>query len=841
MKDKFYGSILQSEALAKYILETSAYPREHEQLKEIRNATVDKYKFWSLMNVPADEGQFISMLLKIMNAKKTIEVGVFTGYSLLSTALALPDDGKANMAHKIEFIQSDALSVMKELLSKGEEGTFDYAFVDADKENYINYHEQLLKLVKVGGIIAYDNTLWSGTVVAAEEDEMDDFLRGCKGHIIALNSFLAADSRIELAQLSIGDGLTLCRQRILLMGSLQKSNGGMGSLALLETSCGYLLQELQACLYIIWDEVGEDKFEREKFLLDLEQECLEIYRRKVDRANISRARLHQQLAESEAEFTHLLLSLGERSLPGRCLFHPRQPEKMAGTLKEQLNSITPALREMQLRKEERVKQFRVVQGQIHKISAEIAGWTEYSDSTSPVCVNENDLSLKKLEEFQNELQRLQSEKSDRLQRMENCISTIRNLSATLGMDSSSIITKVHPSLNELSGLSKNISDGILEKLDSTVKSLQSEKQTRFDKLQQLGKALSDLWSLMDTPYKDRHEFLHVANLSSMASAEISTPRSLTLDMMQQADTEVKRLDQLKASKMKEFFFKKQIELEDICRRSHMEIPSRSEMEKIISQIDSGEIDHADLLTSVDEQISRAEEEASSRKVIMEKVEKWILACDEELWLEEYSTDENRYSVSRGAHKNLKRAEQARLMVNKIPALVDLLISKTKDWEDERKKVFLYDELCNVSEYTIVLELKLGLQVPLLAMLEEYRMLMKEKEEEKQRQREQKKVQSKVVPEPDSPFGTRPGTSSRRLSDRSINGGFGSESPLNRKSSLGLQPIGPNSINSPSRGVSSIRGGKKTNRERAYSQKGFSYHLREDTVSVVSAFSGPFSP
>ncbi|XP_057776952.1 65-kDa microtubule-associated protein 8 [Salvia miltiorrhiza] len=596
------------------------------------------------------------------------------------------------------------------------------------------------------------------------------------------------------------------------MGSLQKSNGGMGSLALLETSCGYLLQELQ----IIWDEVGEDKFEREKVLLELEQECLEIYRRKVDTANISRARLHQQLAESEAEFTHLLLSLGERSLPGR-------PEKMAGTLKEQLNSITPALREMQLRKEERVKQFRVVQGQIHKISAEIAGRTEYKDSTSPVCVNENDLSLKKLEEFQNELQRLHSEKSDRLQRMENYISTIRNLSATLGMDSSLIITKVHPSLNELSGLSKNISDGILEKLDSTVKSLQSEKQTRFDKLQQLGKALSDLWSLMDTPYKDRQEFLHVANLSSMASAEISTPGSLTLDMVQQAETEVKRLDQLKASKMKEFFFKKQIELEDICRRSHMEIPSRSEMEKIINQIDSGEIDHADLLTSVDEQISRAEEEAASRKVIMEKVEKWILARDEELWLEEYSTDENRYSVSRGAHKNLKRAERARVMVNKIPALVDLLISKTKDWEDERKKVFLYDE------------------VPLLAMLEEYHMLRKEKEEEKQRQREQKKVQTKVVTEPDSPFGTRPGTSSRRLSDKSLNGGFGSASPLNRKSSLGLQPMGPNSINSPSQGISFIKGGKKANRQRAYSQKGFSYHLRDDTVSVVSSFSGPFSP
>ncbi|KAG8388563.1 hypothetical protein BUALT_Bualt02G0138400 [Buddleja alternifolia] len=232
MKDKFYGTILQSEALAKYLLETSAYPREHEQLKELRNATVDKYQYWSLMNVSADEGQFISMLLKIMNAKRTIEVGVFTGYSLLTTALALPDDGKiiaidpdreayetglpfiqkANMTRKIQFIQSDAMKVMNDFLAKGEEGTFDFAFVDADKENYINYHEQLLKLVKIGGIIAYDNTLWSGTVAAPEDDDMLDYLKGCRGHIIKLNSFLANDPRIELAQLSIGDGLTLCRR-----------------------------------------------------------------------------------------------------------------------------------------------------------------------------------------------------------------------------------------------------------------------------------------------------------------------------------------------------------------------------------------------------------------------------------------------------------------------------------------------------------------------------------------------------------------------------------------------------------------------------------------------------
>ncbi|KAL3644435.1 hypothetical protein CASFOL_009615 [Castilleja foliolosa] len=233
MKDQITaGTILQSEALSKYILETSTYPREHEQLKQLRMATVDKYQFWSLMNVTADEGQFISMLLKIMNAKKTIEIGVFTGYSLLSTALALPHDGKivaidpdreayetglpfiqkANMEHKIQFIQSGAMKVLDELLIKGEEETFDFAFVDADKENYINYHEKLLKLVKVGGIIAYDNTLWSGTVVASEDDEMEGFLKGCRGHIMDLNTFLAKDHRIELAQLSIGDGVTLCKR-----------------------------------------------------------------------------------------------------------------------------------------------------------------------------------------------------------------------------------------------------------------------------------------------------------------------------------------------------------------------------------------------------------------------------------------------------------------------------------------------------------------------------------------------------------------------------------------------------------------------------------------------------
>ncbi|KAG7029548.1 65-kDa microtubule-associated protein 8, partial [Cucurbita argyrosperma subsp. argyrosperma] len=543
---------------------------------------------------------------------------------------------------------------------------------------------------------------------------------------------------------------------------------------------------------MIWDEVGEDQFDREKVLLDLEQECLEVYRRKVDDANVSRARLHQELAEAEAEFTHLLLSLGERSLPGR-------PEKMAGTLKEQLDSITPALREMRLRKEERMKQLSAIQVQIQKISAEIEGKAENVDSSRVVVENKTDLSMTKLEEYQNELQRLHSEKNERLQRVEKYMDTVHKLSATLGMDASTIITKIHPSLDDPFGRSKNISDSILEKLKGTVESLKEEKHQRLEKLHNLGKTLTNLWELMDSPYGDRRSFSHVIRLLSFSSPEISDPGSLTLYIIEQAEAEVKRLDQLKASKMKELFIKKQMELEDIW-----------------------EIDHANLLTSMDEQISRAKEEASSRKTIMEKVEKWMLTCDEERWLEEYNMDQSRYSVSRGAHKNLRRAERARIAVNKIPALVELLLEKTRSWEAERSKVFLYDE------------------VPLLELLEEYNALRQEKEE-KRRPREKKKVQTHILIEPENFYGPRPSTGSRRLSNASINGGYSNAIALNRRLSQGILQFGSNNINSATQGISFIKEAKKSPGQNIARRHNLDSRVRDETASEVSTFSGPISP
>ncbi|XP_020252873.1 caffeoyl-CoA O-methyltransferase-like isoform X2 [Asparagus officinalis] len=185
------------------------------------------------MSVPPEEGLLISMLLKLMSAKKTIEIGVFTGYSLLATALALPEDGKitaidpdrsayeiglpfiqrAGVEHKINFIESEALPVLDEMTQEmKEEELYDFAFVDADKPNYAEYHERLLKLVRVGGAIAYDNTLWMGTVAIPGDESLPLRLRLGRDATIALNQFLAADHRIEISQVPIADGLTVCRR-----------------------------------------------------------------------------------------------------------------------------------------------------------------------------------------------------------------------------------------------------------------------------------------------------------------------------------------------------------------------------------------------------------------------------------------------------------------------------------------------------------------------------------------------------------------------------------------------------------------------------------------------------
>ncbi|XP_006853991.2 caffeoyl-CoA O-methyltransferase [Amborella trichopoda] len=226
-----HKSLLQTDDLYKYILETSVFPREPELLKELR--TANEGHPMGVMGVPPDEGQFIQMILKLVNAKKTIEVGVFTGYSLLETALALPEDGqitaidvdkkayeeiglpiirRAGVEHKINFVQSPALPFLDELLEDPKnEGSYDFAFVDADKNNYSNYHERLLKLVKVGGVIVYDNTLWGGSV-AKDESLVEEYMKYFRQFVMKFNQILATDRRIEISQIPVADGVTICRR-----------------------------------------------------------------------------------------------------------------------------------------------------------------------------------------------------------------------------------------------------------------------------------------------------------------------------------------------------------------------------------------------------------------------------------------------------------------------------------------------------------------------------------------------------------------------------------------------------------------------------------------------------
>ncbi|KAL7167967.1 hypothetical protein ACSBR2_038405 [Camellia fascicularis] len=222
--------VLQSDQLYQYILETSVYPRESEHLKEIRDATATHPA--AFFGTSPDAGQLIAMLLKLVNAKKTIEVGVFTGYSLLLTALTIPNDGqivaidinreayeiglpiiqKAGVEHKIDFIQSPALPVLDKLLEdKENEGAFDFAFVDADKGNYLNYHERLMKLVKVGGLLVYDNTLWGGTV-AKPEESVPVYKREWRKATIEFSKSITADHRVEISHVPSGDGVIICRR-----------------------------------------------------------------------------------------------------------------------------------------------------------------------------------------------------------------------------------------------------------------------------------------------------------------------------------------------------------------------------------------------------------------------------------------------------------------------------------------------------------------------------------------------------------------------------------------------------------------------------------------------------
>ncbi len=210
--------------LYQYILANSI--REHPAQIALREAT--RAHPHAGMQISPEQGQFMALLIKMLGARRTIEVGVFTGYSALTVALALPVEGKvlacdisdeytrigkpfwvlAGVAGKIELCLAPALQTLDARIAAGEAGQYDFAFIDADKSGYDAYYERCLTLVRAGGLIAIDNTLWSGKVAApAENDDADTKA------LQALNVKLHRDQRIDVSLLPIGDGLTLARKR----------------------------------------------------------------------------------------------------------------------------------------------------------------------------------------------------------------------------------------------------------------------------------------------------------------------------------------------------------------------------------------------------------------------------------------------------------------------------------------------------------------------------------------------------------------------------------------------------------------------------------------------------
>jgi len=207
----------------RYLLSVSL--REPEILRSLREETA--HDPMARMQIAPEQGQFMALLVRLMNAKRCLEIGVYTGYSSLCVALALPPDGKitacdlsdewtriarrywheAGVAHKIELYLAPALETLDKLLAENRAGTFDFAFIDADKENYLAYYERCLKLVRRGALIAIDNTLWSGRVAEPDNHEVDTVA------LREFNSKLHHDQRIALSLLPIADGLTLALKR----------------------------------------------------------------------------------------------------------------------------------------------------------------------------------------------------------------------------------------------------------------------------------------------------------------------------------------------------------------------------------------------------------------------------------------------------------------------------------------------------------------------------------------------------------------------------------------------------------------------------------------------------
>ncbi|KAK6918508.1 hypothetical protein RJ641_016930, partial [Dillenia turbinata] len=490
--------------------------------------------------------------------------------------------------------------------------------------------------------------------------------------------------------------------------------------------------------------------------------------------------LRNAIADAKAEIAQICSALNEDLACVR---------QSARSLKEEMEAIAP-----------------------EAVSKEI--YVSADGSHCDVILDEAHLSLKRLGELHKALSGLQREKSDRLKLVLDHLKTLNSLCLVLGLNFKQKVAEVHPSLDESSG-SKNLSTDTIERLATAIQSLREMKIERMQKLQDFGTSMLELWTLMDTPMEEQQMFQSVTSNIAATEDEITEPNSLSSNFIKYAEDEVLRLEGLKSSKMKDLILKKQLELEELRRRAHMvceaDISGSYGISKVgldcCEQYNGRALDPVSLMEQIEHQIEGVKGDAFSRKEILEKVDKWLAAHEEECWLEEYN-DDNRYNAGRERCTSCpETAEKARAIVTKFQlsqvrfftglclapesfienvlllvefffrqAMVEALTVKTTAWEKEKGNEFLYDG------------------VRLLSMINQYCVSRQEKEQQRQRQR---KLQEQLIAEQETLFGSKPsptkdvkrapknvaGWAARRFSL----GGIMLQTPMNEKVAVCSRP------------------------------------------------------